>query len=216
MVSWPLLTPQTFLRDATSCGRASKRELRGLVSGRLDAYGTHGRPEVSLCALPRITVRGHPVQGVRFVLRKAPLRSIAVPWSIKHIWRPLAFSRATEGRRGSKESFGESRGGKETIGVLSPFCPCRWAPTPPRPWGTASLASSGAPLYRRKGLPSASDKAEKALIACGGRPPERRNRLPSADGKKRENLLFPVSSDIMIYRGYSPLFRGGSTRRIHQ
>ena len=33
----------------------------------------------------------------------------------------------------------------------------------PRSWDTASVASSGAPLYRRKGLPSAEGKKEKAL-----------------------------------------------------
>ena len=36
------------------------------------------------------------------------------------------------------------------------------------------VASTGCAAVSAEGLPSASDKAEKALIACGGRPPERR------------------------------------------
>ena len=68
---------------------------------------------------PRITVRGHPVQGVRLVLRKAPLPSMVCPWSTKRHCGPLAFRRATEGSRGLKEGLGESRGGKGTI-----RCPC--------------------------------------------------------------------------------------------
>ena len=36
------------------------------------------------------------------------------------------------------------------------------------------VASTGCAAVSAEGLPSASDKAEKALIACGGKPPERR------------------------------------------
>ena len=192
MVSWPLLTPQTFLFALTHQRCAAKRELRGLGSGRRFAYETLLGPESTLRSSPRITVRGHPVQSVRLLLRKAPLRSIAVPWSTKHICGPLAFSRATEGRRGLRESLGESRGGKETTGVLSPFCPppgggfpCRRRRQLSTPSGGVNLASSGEPLYRRNRLPSAEGNKRGALIACGGKPPERRNRSPSAEGKER-------------------------------
>ena len=75
---------------------------------------------------PRITVRGQTVQGVRLALRKAPLPSRIYPWSNKRPCGPLAFSRATEGRRGLKEGLGESRGGKGTI-----RCPCPLLPPPP-------------------------------------------------------------------------------------
>ncbi len=47
MVSCPLLTPLTFL-GPLSKAFAAKRGLRGLGSGRLGAYGTLCRPEVTL------------------------------------------------------------------------------------------------------------------------------------------------------------------------
>ena len=67
MVSCPLLTPLTFLRAATPFGCAAKRELRGLGSGRRADFGTLSGPEVSLRKPPRITVRGHSVQGANAV-----------------------------------------------------------------------------------------------------------------------------------------------------
>ena len=99
MVSCPLLTPLTFLCAATPFGRAAKREKRGLGSVRRADFGTLLCPEFTLRDLPRITVRGQTVQGVRLVLRKAPLRSSVDPWSTKRHCGPLAFRRATEGSR---------------------------------------------------------------------------------------------------------------------
>ena len=46
--------------------------VRGLGSVRRFAYGTLLCPEVSLRNLPRITVRGHPVQGANAVAAKSP------------------------------------------------------------------------------------------------------------------------------------------------
>ena len=66
MVSCPLLTPLTFLCADTS-EMCSETGVRGLGSGRRFAYGTHGRPEVSLRYPPRITVRGQTVQGANAV-----------------------------------------------------------------------------------------------------------------------------------------------------
>ena len=133
----PLDTPLTF-RWSLSKAFAAKRGLRGLGSVRLSAYGTLYCPEFTLHKPPRITVRGQTVQGVRLVLRKAPLQSRACPWSTKRIWRPIAFRRATEGRRGLKEGLGESRGGKGTI-----RCPC---PLLPPAVGTASPGRRRRPL----------------------------------------------------------------------
>ena len=191
MVSCPLLTPLTFLCAATPFGRAAKRGLRGLGSVRRFAFGTLLCPEFTLRSSPRITVRGQTVQGVRLVLRKAPLRSMVCPWSTKRHCGPLAFRRATEGSRVLRRVWGSQEGAREPYGALAPFCPRRRAaaifpppwvrhfspvntgtPPPPGggifppPWNTASVASSGAPLYRRKGLPSAEGKKEKAL-PCG-------------------------------------------------
>ena len=68
------------------------------------------------------------------------------------------FNRASSMRR-LKGRSGESRGDRKPyVWCPVPFCPCRWAPTPPgrrrRPMSTltssVNLASSGEPLYRRK------------------------------------------------------------------
>ena len=99
VVSLPLLTPRTFLCAATPFGRAAKRGLRGLGSGRRFAYRTLLCPEFTLRDLPRITVRGQTVQGGGVPLRKAPLPSRICPWSTRRPCGPLAFRRATEGSR---------------------------------------------------------------------------------------------------------------------
>ena len=110
MVSCPLLTPLTFLYADTSemCGETG---VTGLGSMRRADFGTLSGPEFSLRQPPRITVRGHPVQGGGVPLRKAPLPSSVCPWSSKRPCGPLAFRRATAGSRGLKEDEGELRGG---------------------------------------------------------------------------------------------------------
>ena len=105
-------------------------------------FGTLLGPEVSLRKPPRITVRGHPVQGGSVPLRKAPLRSSVLPWSTKRHCGPLAFRRATEGSRVQRKVRGVKRG-QETIWCPVPFCPCRWAPTPPGPPKAAKNPSMG-------------------------------------------------------------------------
>ena len=122
MVSCPLLTPLTFLCAATPFGRAAKRGLRGLGSGRRADFGTLSDPEVSLRDPPRITVRGQTVQGDGVLLRKAPLRSSADPWSTKRPCGPLAFRRATEGSRVRRRVWGCQEGAREPSGALAPFC----------------------------------------------------------------------------------------------
>ena len=88
MVSCPLLTLLTFLCADTS-EMCSETGIRGLGSGRLSAYGWLLCPEFPLRDLPRITVRGHPVQGVRLMLRKALLRSRVMPVEHQiHLWAP--------------------------------------------------------------------------------------------------------------------------------
>ena len=70
MVSCPLLTPLTFLRADTS-EMCSETRVRGLDSGRLSAYGWLLCPEFPLRYPPRITVRGHSVQGANSVAAKS-------------------------------------------------------------------------------------------------------------------------------------------------
>ena len=106
MVSCPLLTPLTFLCAATPFGRAAKRGLRGLGSVRRFAFGTLLCPEFPLRSSPRITVRGHSVQGGGGTLRKALLRSMVYSWSTRRPCGPLAFRRATEGSRVQRKMRG--------------------------------------------------------------------------------------------------------------
>ena len=127
MVSCPLLTPLTFLCAATPFGRAAKWGLRGLGSVRRFAFGTLLCPEFTLREPPRITVRGQTVQGVRLVLRKAPLPSRVYPWSTKRHCGPLAFRRATEGSRVLRRVWGSQEGAREPYGALAPVCPRRRA-----------------------------------------------------------------------------------------
>ena len=126
MVSYPPLdSPSSSLGRDSLRSRGETGE-RGLGSVRRFAFGTLLCPEVSLRKPPRITVRGHPVQGDGVPLRKAPLPSSVDPWSTRRHCGPHAFRRATEGSRGAKEGLGESRGGKGTI-----WCPCPLLSPPP-------------------------------------------------------------------------------------
>ena len=76
----PLDSPKpSFALTHRRC--AAKRELRGLGSVRRFAFGTLLCPEFTLRELPRITVRGQTVQGVRLALRKAPLPSRIYPFA---------------------------------------------------------------------------------------------------------------------------------------
>ena len=135
MVSCPLLTPLTFLRDAQR-SFASKRGLRGLGSGRRFAHGTLLDPEFTLRKAPRITVRGQTVQSDSVPLRKAPLPSRACSWSTRHPCGPLAFRRATEGRRVRGKMWGCQEGDKKPGGCLGPLL------SPP-PWARRSPAAEG-------------------------------------------------------------------------
>ena len=92
----------------------SETGVRGLGSVRRAGFGTLLGPEFSLRKAPRMTVRGHPVQGVCFLLRKAPLRSRMCPWSSKRPCGLLAFRRATEGSRVQRKGWGVKRG-RETL-----------------------------------------------------------------------------------------------------
>ena len=88
---------------------------------RRAGFGTLLGPEFSLRKAPRMTVRGHPVQGVCVLLRKAPLRSMVYSWSTKRPCGPLAFRRATEGSRVLRKGWGVKRG-RETL-VSLPLLP---------------------------------------------------------------------------------------------
>ena len=117
----PLDSPKTLLCAATPFGRAAKREKRGLGSVRRADFGKPYCPEFSLRYPPRITVRGHPVQGGSALLRKVLLRSMVYSWSTRRPCGPLAFRRATEGSRVQRKGWGVKRG-RETL-VSLPLLP---------------------------------------------------------------------------------------------
>ena len=144
VVSLPLLTPRTFLCAATPFGRAAKRGLRGLGSGRRFAYRTLLCPEFTLRDLPRITVRGQTVQGGGVPLRKAPLPSRICPWSTRRPCGPLVFRRATAGSRVLGKVWGVKRG-KKTL-VVFPLLP------PPPGGGNAR------PAHRQPISPAAASR----------------------------------------------------------
>ena len=119
----PLLTPPNPpLRRDSLWSRGETGET-GLSSVRRFAFGTLLCPEFSLRKLPRITVRGHPVQGDSVLLRKAPLRSRMCPWSTRRPCGPLAFRRATEGSRVRGKMWGCQEGDKKPGGCLGPLLP---------------------------------------------------------------------------------------------
>ena len=117
----PLLTPPNPPLRRDSLRSRGETGVREHNSGRQCAYGQLLCPEFSLRKAPRMTVRGHPVQGVCFLLRKAPLRSMVYSWSTKRPCGPLAFRRATEGSRVLRKGWGVKRG-RETL-VSLPLLP---------------------------------------------------------------------------------------------
>ena len=121
MSTSPLLTPLTFLCADTS-EMCSETGVRELGSVRRADFGTLYCPEFPLRKAPRITVRGHSVQGGGGTLRKAPLPSRMYPWSTRRPCGPLAFRRATEGSRVLRKMRG-SQEGQGNLGVPAPFAP---------------------------------------------------------------------------------------------
>ena len=146
----PLLTPPNPPLRRDSLRSRGETGVRGLGSGRRADFGTLLDPEFSLRKAPRITVRGQTVQGGGVPLRKAPLRSRVCPWSTKRPCGPLAFRRATEGRRVRGKMWGCQEGDKKPGGCLGPLLPL------PPGGGNARLAH------------------RQPFFACGGKPPERR------------------------------------------
>ena len=145
----PLDSPKpSFALTHRRC--AAKRELRGLGSGRRSAYMQPSCPEFTLRYPPRITVRGHPVQGVCVLLRKAPLRSMVYSWSTKRPCGPLAFRRATEGSRVLRKGWGVKRG-RETLVSLSLL--------PPPPGG-----GNARPAHRQPISPAAASRPAAELL----------------------------------------------------
>ena len=183
----PLLTPPNPPLHRDSLRSRGETGVRERNSGRQCAYGQLLGPEVSLRDLPRMTVRGQTVQGVCFLLRKAPLRSMVYSWSTKRPCGPLAFRRATEGSRVLRKGWGVKRG-RETL-VSLPLLP------PPPGGGNARPAHrqpiSPAAASRRNGgtaHPLLRVKAMGRQVASTGCAAVSAEGLPSAEGKS--SLLF--------------------------
>jgi len=186
MSTSPLLTPLTFLCADTS-EMCSETGLRGLGSVRRFAFGTLLCPEFPLRYPPRITVRGQTVQGVRLVLRKAPLLSSVDPWSTKRPCGPLAFRRATEGSRVLRRVWGSQEGAREPYGALAPFCPRRRA--------------AASPCRRRRQFPPAVGTASPP--PDGGFFPKPRGRFGQRTNSPSIFQLSMFAIDIFYFPWYS-------------
>ena len=186
----PLLTPPNPpLRRDSLWSRGETGET-GLSSVRRFAFGTLLCPEFSLRKLPRITVRGHPVQGGSVLLRKALLQSIGVPWSTRRPCGPLAFRRATEGSRVRGKMWGCQEGDKKPGGCLGPpLAPAAGQRQRYTPSEGVKSPPPAAPLYRRYRLPSAEGKERKLLL------PQKSKNLPVS----REVLNIYVSNRISVF-----------------
>ena len=181
-VSLPLLTPRPFLR--TRLPSVARLKARG-PQGRLVLQGPtlDGSEAFRSRTLPPCTVwprtdsatdNAREIQGLTASQNLPDARNRA-PF--------LPFRRATAGSRGAKEGLGESRGGKGTIRCPCPLLPLSVGTDNPLAVGTASplppdggnahalrgrkVASSGAPLYRRKVSPLLRVKNKNRLSPTG-------------------------------------------------
>ena len=163
----PLLTPPTLLRTRLpSVARLKARGPQGrlvLQGHALDRSGAFRSGTLPPCTgWPRTVMRGE--------LRKGNSGHNSVPKSARRTEPSPRNPRFAAHLRcvSAKEGQG-SQEGTGTMLVSCPLLPCRWAPTPPgrRRRPLCTLTSSvkspppAAPLYRRKGIPSADGKKHK-------------------------------------------------------
>ena len=156
-VSLPLLTPRPFLRTRLpSVARLKARgpQMRLVLQGTtLDRSGAFRSGTLSPCTgWPRTVMRGksRKLTSGHNSVPKAKRRTKPSPRNPRFAAHLRCVS--------AKEGQGSQEGTGNHTWCPVPFCPCRWAPTPPgrrrRPLCTltlsVNLASSGAPLYRRK------------------------------------------------------------------
>ena len=121
-VSLPLLTPQPFLRTRLpSVARLKARGPQGrlvLQGYALDRSGAFRNAKQALCTVwPRTVMRG----GLRKVT--SGHNSVLKANRLTEPSPRLPRLAANASLSGSKEGLGESRGGKETAGVLRPLLP---------------------------------------------------------------------------------------------
>ena len=128
-------------------------------------------PEFPLRYPPRITVRGQTVQGDGVLLRKALLRSSAVPWSSKRPCGSLVFRRATEGSRVLRKVWGVKRGKKTLVvfPLLPPAVGTAFLGPPKAAIAHAhferQVASTGCAAVSAEGLPSAEGKSSLLFLS---------------------------------------------------
>ena len=146
-------------------------------------FGKPYCPEFSLRYPPRITVRGHPVQGGSALLRKVLLRSMVYSWSTRRPCGPLAFRRATEGSRVQRKGWGVKRG-RETL-VSLPLLP------PPPGGGNAHAMS-----WRTSPVPGGPLSPAAASRRIGGRSTVSR-RLKSNGLLPQKSKNLPVSREVL-------------------
>ena len=159
-VSLPLLTPQPFLR--TRLPSVARLKARG-PQGRLVLQGTplDGSEAFRSGTLPPCT--GWPRTVMRGKSRKLTSGPESVPKSARRTEpspRNPRFAARPQGVAAQRRVWGSQEGAREPYGVLSPFAPVggHRHPRPPKAANDHALrgrkvASSGAPLYRRRVCP---------------------------------------------------------------
>ena len=137
MSTSPLLTPLTFLHADTS-EMCSETRVRGLNSGRRFAHVRLLCPEFTLRSSPRITVRGHPVQGTNSVAAKSSASIKGDACGAPNTSVGPSLLDAQPKGVASKGRFGVSRGARKPFGCLAPLAPVgehrhlrRQTPAPP-------------------------------------------------------------------------------------
>ena len=187
MSTSPLLTPLTFLRADTS-EMCSETRVRGSIPGVVSLMCGCNALNLLLRSSPRITVRGHLVQGANSVAAKSSASIKGDACGAPNTSVGLAFRRATEGRRVLRRVWGVKRGQREPYGALAPFVPPPdGGISPPVNTGTPSAVGYGLCRLQRRtavsaeGLPSADGKIFLLTFFLKERKPasSRRPRKPS-------------------------------------
>ena len=150
-------------------GSQGRSVLQGYI---LDGSGAFRSANLTPCTVwPRTVMRGNS--------RKVNSGHNSVPKSARRTEPSPPYPRFAAHLRcvSAKEGKGSQEGTGNHVWCPVPFCPCRWAPTPPgrrrRPLSTLTLSVKSpppaAPLYRRNRVPSAEGKENFQILLDKGR-----------------------------------------------
>ena len=142
MVSYPLLTPLTFLRTRLpSVARLNARGPQGrlvLQEYTIDRSGASRSTMQTPCTgWPRTVMRGksRKLTSGPYSVPKANRRPEPSPRNPRFAARPTGVA-------AQRRVWGSQEGAREPYGALAPFCPGRWTPASPPPDGGTPHAMS--------------------------------------------------------------------------